>query len=268
LTKLSSRFCLEETLGKAMSYALSGGKRLRGSILLSFHEACGGALADALDFAAAIEMIQAYSLVHDDLPCMDDDDFRRGKPSCHKEFGYAMALLAGDALLTAAFDVAASSKALSSDRVVQGISLLAGAAGPSGMVAGQVLDLSMEGKAAGVQEVRRMYSLKTGAMFRASAETGAILGGGSPRDLKAAREWAGAFGFAFQVLDDIDDLTQSTKEREKDVLLREITVEDARIEAIGALRASLDILEQAGCRNELARSLSLHYMAKAGPGSG
>ena len=109
LASVPGAFQCDPVLKDAMSYALDGGKRLRGSILLSFCEALGGLAEDAMQFAAAIEMIHAYSLVHDDLPCMDDDDFRRGKPSCHKQFGYATALLAGDALLTAAFEEAASS---------------------------------------------------------------------------------------------------------------------------------------------------------------
>ncbi|MGE5580382.1 MAG: polyprenyl synthetase family protein [Bacillota bacterium] len=267
LHELSKNFGPEPVLVEAMSYALDGGKRLRGAILLSFSEALGGSPDDALDFAAALEMIQAYSLVHDDLPCMDNDDFRRGKPSCHKQFGYATALLAGDALLTAAFEVAASSAATSprlpSDRIVRAITVLSQAAGPAGMVGGQVLDLAMEGRALGADRVREMYNLKTGALFQAAARIGAVLAGASQDQEEAAARWGSLFGYAFQVLDDLEDASQSQTEEEKDTLVRETSPDDARKEAEEALTAALTALERFGGRDTLARHLTAEYLKRA-----
>lgn len=252
----------DASLKDAMTYALEGGKRLRGAILLSFHEALGGKAVDAMGFAASLEMIHAYSLVHDDLPCIDDDDFRRGKPSCHKKFGYAMALLAGDALLTAAFEVAASSPALPPGAVLRGISELSRAAGPSGMVGGQVLDLGMEGETGGPARVRKTYRMKTGSLFQVSAKIGAVLAGAAEHVVKAAGDWGSLFGYAYQVLDDLEDLEQ---EQEKDTLARETSPEDARREAEDALLVSLRVLGVFGGRANLAETLSQHYLARSRP---
>ncbi len=274
LSDISRIFGPEPVLADAMVYALEGGKRLRGAILLSFFdalEAPGVSKGDVLNFAAALEMIQAYSLVHDDLPCMDNDDFRRGKPSCHKQFGYATALLAGDALLTAAFEVAASAiaspqgrpPALPPERVVRAIAILAQAAGPAGMVGGQVRDLVMEGRAMGADLVREMYSLKTGALFRAAARIGAVLAGASRDEEEAAAKWGSLFGYAFQVLDDLEDATQSQTEETKDTLVRETSPGEARREAQEALTAALNVLDGFKGRAELAHQLTAMYLQRA-----
>ncbi|MEX0975132.1 MAG: polyprenyl synthetase family protein [Bacillota bacterium] len=258
-----AEFQCGEVLRDACAYALEGGKRLRGSILLCFFEALGGQAEEALDFAAALEMIQAYSLVHDDLPCMDDDDFRRGKPSCHKKFGYSTALLAGDALLTAAFEVAARSPSLPPDRVVRGLATLSRAAGPSGMVGGQILDLGFERSPGGADKVRKMYALKTGALFQASARLGAILAGAPQETEDAAGEWGSLFGYAFQVLDDLEDDDQSQKEQDKDTLARETSREEACLEAKEALEAALALLGHFKGRATLAEDLTRRYLIRA-----
>lgn len=264
LDRVLSELRCDGTLKDAMAYAVAGGKRLRGAILVSTCEALGGSSDKALDFAASIEMIHAYSLVHDDLPCMDNDDFRRGKPSCHKAFGYATALLAGDALLTHAFSVAAAPGPAHPERVLRGIDALSKAAGPSGMVGGQVMDLAMEGKSAGAEMVREMYSKKTGAMFEASARLGAILAG-APRDVEDAyARWGALFGYAFQLLDDLDDLKQKGKEQEKDTLAIETSVDAVRREARASLEEGLSALRSSGSTNALALELTARYIAKAG----
>lgn len=281
LERVPRGFECEPVLADAAAYALEGGKRLRGSILLSFFETLGGSAEDALGFAAALEMIHAYSLAHDDLPCMDDDDFRRGKPSCHKQFGYATALLAGDALLTAAFEVASTSLrtagpspspgdgelpapkgiTLHCERIVRAIAILSRAAGPSGMVGGQVLDLALEGKSAGAERVRDMYYLKTGALFGAAARLGAMLAGASPEAEEAAGRWGSLFGFAYQVLDDIEDLEQSDKEEDKDTLARETSLAAARLEARKALELALSSLRhEFGGRPSPVLALTERYL--------
>lgn len=155
--------------------------------------------------ACAIEMIHAYSLIHDDLPCMDDDDFRRGKPSCHKAFGEANALLAGDGLLTLAFETAADAP-LSDAQRVEAVRTLAKAAGVCGMLGGQVIDLGCEGKPVDLETLNTLYALKTGALLRASARLGCLAGNAGEELLETADRYARACGLAFQITDDILDV--------------------------------------------------------------
>lgn len=155
--------------------------------------------------ACAIEMIHAYSLIHDDLPCMDDDDFRRGKPSCHKAFGEANALLAGDGLLTLAFETAADAP-LSDTQRVEAVRTLAKAAGVRGMIGGQVIDLGCEGKPVDLETLNTLYALKTGALLRASARLGCLAGNAGEELLETADRYARACGLAFQITDDILDV--------------------------------------------------------------
>jgi geranylgeranyl diphosphate synthase type II len=200
------------SLLEAMAYALLGaGKRVRAILTLAFYEAFGGRDTQAaLPFAAALEMIHAYSLIHDDLPCMDDDDLRRGKPACHIIFGEATALLAGDALLTLAFETVSSPQARSAfgaEKLVEAMSVLAKAAGPSGMVGGQVMDLENEGAEVSADELQQADEQKTGALIRAACMLGAILAGAGAAGRKAADVYAAKLGLAFQVVDDILDQT-------------------------------------------------------------
>lgn len=193
------------TVRAARYSLLAGGKRLRPILLLEFYRLCGGADDCAYQFAAALEMIHTYSLIHDDLPCMDNDDMRRGRPSCHKQFDEATALLAGDALLTEAFSAASRTAGIPAERIVKAIGVLSGCAGISGMIGGQTIDLESESKEASIEAVTENYRLKTGALLRAAAVIGCILAGAEPELEKAAAAYGERLGLAFQVIDDILD---------------------------------------------------------------
>lgn len=199
-------------LHEAMQYSLgAGGKRLRPVLCLSCAALCGAEMHSVLPFAAAIEMIHTYSLIHDDLPAMDDDDLRRGKPSNHKAFDEATAILAGDALLTDAF-VSMAGCNLPADRLLQAIVELGQAAGSSGMVGGQMWDMLFTGRA-GVtpEELRLMHSMKTGALLQASCLCGAILAGADKETQNAISTYGKELGVAFQIADDILDITSDTE---------------------------------------------------------
>lgn len=202
-----------ERLIQAMLYSLSaGGKRLRPAICMASAEFCGLNEDQVLPFACAIELIHTYSLIHDDLPAMDDDDMRRGRPSCHKQFDEATAILAGDALLTDAFWLI-SSVPLRADLVLAALAELARAAGSTGMAGGQTLDMIYTGqKAVSLEQIAHMQELKTGAILRASAVCGAILAGASQERLNILRQYGESLGRAFQIADDILDLTATTQE--------------------------------------------------------
>ncbi len=197
----------QKEIYEAMRYSLlSGGKRIRPVLCMEFCHVSGADAAYALPYAAAMEMIHTYSLIHDDLPCMDDDDYRRGRLTCHKVYGEANAVLAGDALLTAAFETASfrdeeTDPALSLAAVRE----LAVAAGAAGMVGGQVIDLDERSRTP--EELAHLHSLKTGALIRAACRIGVIAAGGSQAQLEAATEYASHIGLAFQILDDVLDVT-------------------------------------------------------------
>lgn len=196
-----------DEVAKAMQYSLlSGGKRIRGILVLEFCRLYGGNVFDALSFAGAIEMIHAYSLIHDDLPCMDNDDMRRGKPSCHIAFGEATALLAGDGLLTLAFESALNCT-LPTDRVITAAKVLSKEAGYQGMIAGQMIDLYGEKHPLDAAQIQQMYLLKTAALIRAAGKTGAILAGGTQNQVEAADQYCKNIGLAFQFVDDLLDVS-------------------------------------------------------------
>ena len=202
----------QKKLFEAMEYSLlAGGKRLRPVFTFEFCRICGQDWKKAAPLAAAVEMIHTYSLIHDDLPSMDNDDFRRGRPTNHKIFGEAMAILAGDALLTDAFCVAASSGYLDA------VSVLAECAGSLGMVGGQVLDIMSEERVLTEQEVIDIQSRKTGALINAACVMGVIAGGGSEEQIAAAARFAGALGMAFQIRDDMLDVIGTAEEMGKGV---------------------------------------------------
>ena len=192
-TYLAGCFCEEapqKELFDAIRYSLlAGGKRLRPMLTLALCEICGGSAEEALPFAAAVEMVHTYSLIHDDLPCMDNDDYRRGKPTNHKVYGEAMAVLAGDALLTAAFSQLAAA-ALPAERVVRAVDALSRCAGELGMVGGQVLDINAETRLCTEQEVYDIQSRKTGALISAACQLGVIAAGGSDGQLRSAVRYA------------------------------------------------------------------------------
>jgi geranylgeranyl diphosphate synthase type II len=200
---------------EAMRYSLlAGGKRLRPVLALAACEAVGGRIEAAIGLACAVEMIHTYSLIHDDLPCMDDDDFRRGRPTNHKVYGDAIATLAGDALLTDAFKVLArtASEGIASNLVLETVAELADAAGSAGMVGGQVIDLLGEGSSKTIEELEELHAKKTGALFLASVRGGARLGGATPSQIDSLDGYARALGLAFQVIDDLLDV-QGTAEQ-------------------------------------------------------
>ncbi|MBQ1435762.1 MAG: polyprenyl synthetase family protein, partial [Clostridia bacterium] len=204
----------------SMIYSLTaGGKRIRPMLCLEFCRTLGGDVNAAIPFAAALEMIHTYSLIHDDLPCMDDDDLRRGKPTNHKVFGEAMALLAGDALLTKAFEYATkAADKVSADRVVKAIAVLAEAAGSDGMVGGQVIDLKSEGLKIPIEKLDTLHKMKTGAMIKASVQIGCIIAGESEGKIyDAATEYSAHIGLGFQIKDDILDVEGSTEKLGKAV---------------------------------------------------
>ena len=191
----------------ASRYSLTlGGKRIRPIIMLEFCKLFGGDIQNVINFAVALEMIHTYSLIHDDLPCMDNDDMRRGKPSCHIKFGEDIALLAGDTLLTESFKIAANSKAHDSLKI-KAISILAERAGLHGMIGGQVMDLSFEKNKPDLDLLRAMYIKKTGCLISAAAEIGAIIGGATDEEVAIAKNYAVNLGLAFQIIDDILDVT-------------------------------------------------------------
>ncbi len=193
-------------LRESMAYSLlSGGKRIRPVMVLEVCRLFGGDPEAALPFACGLEMLHTSSLIHDDLPCMDDDDLRRGRPTSHKVFGEAQAVLAGDALLIAAFETLTGA-GIPAERVARAVSCLAAAAGPAGMVGGQVLDLLGEGKQSSYEEILTIERLKTGCMIEAAARLGAIAAGSSAEEEAAASDYARNIGLAFQIRDDILDV--------------------------------------------------------------
>ena len=207
----------QKLLFDAMNYSLqAGGKRLRPVMAFEFCRMCGADWRNAAPLAAAVEMIHTYSLIHDDLPCMDNDDFRRGKPTNHKVYGEAMAVLAGDALLTDAFTVA-STAPLQGRHMADAIGILSECAGSLGMVGGQVLDILSENRALTEQEVLDIQSRKTGALIRAACALGALAGGATEEQFDAACRFAAALGLAFQIRDDMLDVIGTQEEMGKGV---------------------------------------------------
>ena len=200
--------CRHSRIFEACRYSLlAGGKHIRAALLLEFYRLCGGSVEAALPFSCGLEMIHTYSLVHDDLPCMDNDDYRRGKLSNHKVYGYSTAMLAGDALLNRAFEVMLSQKAIEPARAMKATAYISRCSGVYGMIGGQVQDLAMEGQKATDDQLREMVSLKTGALIRAACVGGVLLAGGNETRQKAAESYADAVGLAFQIQDDILDVT-------------------------------------------------------------
>ena len=202
---------LRNNLFESMEYSLmAGGKRIRPQLVLEFCRICGGSSEKAMPFACAIEMVHSYSLIHDDLPCMDDDDLRRGKPTNHKVYGEATALLAGDALLTLAFETMLSPesiRAVGADRAARAAGELARAAGAHGMVGGQMIDLESEDKQVSLEVLQKMDEGKTGALILAACRMGCILAGAGEEQMQAADVYAKSIGLAFQIEDDLLDVT-------------------------------------------------------------
>jgi geranylgeranyl diphosphate synthase type II len=256
------------TLHKAMRYSLfAGGKRLRPILCLAAAEACHGKTENALPLACALECIHTYSLVHDDLPSMDNDDFRRGRPTCHKVFGDGIAVLAGDALLTIAFEIV--SKANPAPRYDMSILLgeVAVAAGSQRLIAGQVADLEAEGRKVNRGQLRYIHENKTAAILTTSVRLGAMSANAEPKKLRAITQFGRGLGIAFQVIDDILDVTQTSemlgKSAGKDIAARKATypavigLEKSRTEARRLTREAHDALSIFASRE----AESLHALA-------
>ncbi len=208
----------QSLLFDAMEYSLlAGGKRLRPIFAFEFCRLCGADWKKAAPFAAAVEMIHTYSLIHDDLPCMDNDDFRRGRPTNHKVYGEAIAVLAGDALLTDAFTLASTADCKTLKEMQDAIGILSECAGSRGMVGGQVLDIMAENRELTEQEVLDIQSRKTGCLIRAACALGAIAGGATQEQFDAACQFAAGLGLAFQIRDDMLDIIGTQEEMGKGV---------------------------------------------------
>ncbi len=221
------------SLQEAMEYSLlAGGKRIRPILTLETCRLCGGEPEAALPFACAVEMIHTYSLIHDDLPAMDNDDLRRGRPTNHVVYGEAAAILAGDALLTAAFEQLTEAN-LPDEQIVEAVRCLSRAAGSAGMVGGQALDMAGEGHALDREELELLQSLKTGALISAAAELGCIAAGGGTEQRARVRAYAQALGRAFQVRDDMLDVISSPEELGKPVGSDQFNEKSTFVTALG-----------------------------------
>ena len=248
---------------------LLGGKRIRPVLMLEFCKLCGGKMEDAIDFAIALEMIHTYSLIHDDLPCMDNDDLRRGKPSCHIKFGEDIALLAGDTLLTTAFSVASNAN-IPDDKKVKAISVLAKRAGAHGMIGGQVMDLAFEKEKPDIKSLYDMYILKTGALLSAAAEIGAIIAGADEEAVITAANYALNLGQAFQIVDDILDITGDEKllgkpigsdtQNDKTTVVSLIGLEEAKKLAKDLTYEAIGLLDVINKDNEFLKELTLYLL--------
>jgi len=253
-----------ETLHKAIRYSISaGGKRLRPALVFAAAEAVGGEREDGIPAACALEMIHTYSLIHDDLPAMDDDDLRRGKPTCHKVFGEAMAILAGDGLLTFAFEVLTHT---ARTEAIPGIvRAIARGAGTQGMVGGQVLDIEGEGKPATLASVCAIHTWKTAALITAACEAGALSGGATQTEYEHLKSYGQKIGLAFQIVDDILDMTSSAemlgKTPGKDIASGKATypavigIDKAREEADRLASQAFDELKILGSRSRNLEAL-------------
>ena len=240
-------------LQEAMNYSLlAGGKRVRPVLAMAVCEALGGDRRLALPLGCALELVHTYSLIHDDLPCMDDDDLRRGRPTCHKVYGETMAVLAGDALQGEAFRVIASAGGLTGEQRSDAVLALARACGADGMVAGQVLDTDQ--LASGEADLRILCALKTGALIRAAAELGCIAAGAGEDARRRASDYAGHLGLAFQVRDDMLDVTAQEDELGKPI---------GSDQAAGK-RTFVDLLGLDACAGLVARETALACEALSG----
>jgi len=251
----------------AARYSLLGsGKRLRPILTLAVAEMFGASIEKGIDIACAIEMIHTYSLIHDDLPCMDDDDYRRGKPTLHKACGEGHAVLAGDFLLTYAFEVISTAPLLSAEQKIAIISRLAKNSGGEGMIAGQILDIEAEGKQINLDQLNQIHQYKTGALITASIEIGGMIAGATPEQLLNLRQFGQSVGLAFQIIDDLLDVTSSEEKHGKalssDQINHKVTyvtllgIEPARQKAEALLTQAHQLLDQLPCDSDRLHDLA------------
>jgi geranylgeranyl diphosphate synthase type II len=259
-----------------MRYSVfAGGKRVRPILAIAAAEALGGTAADVLPLACALECIHTYSLIHDDLPALDNDDYRRGRLTNHKVFGEANAILAGDALLTFAFELMGDAprwKQFVPTRVVQVMYEVAYAIGTFGMIGGQVVDLEMEGHDIDLPALQYIHAHKTGALIRASVRGGAILGGGSPAEVDALTQYGTHIGLAFQIMDDILDVRGDEQlmgkalhkdaARQKATYPRLVGLAESEVRAQAAVTAGIAALHPLGERGAVLRSLAQFIIAR------
>jgi geranylgeranyl diphosphate synthase type II len=261
------------TIHKAMRYSLfAGGKRLRPILSLATAEACGGKIDNALPLACAMECIHTYSLVHDDLPSMDNDDFRRGRATCHKVFGDGIAVLAGDALLTIAFEIVSRAKPTSRYNMSILLNEIAVAAGSRKLIAGQVADLEAEGRETNRDQLRYIHENKTAAILTTSVRLGAMSANANAKQLTAITKFGRALGLAFQVIDDILDVTQTSeklgKSAGKDVAAKKATypavigLGESRAEAKRLTKQAHDSLSIFGQKAEPLHSLANYLLER------
>lgn len=266
LKELGAETALVPRLAESMEYSLmAGGKRLRPILVMAAADAVGARGTDFVQAACGIEMIHTYSLIHDDLPAMDNDDYRRGKLTNHKVFGEALAILAGDALLTQAFEVILRQQGVPAQVLLEVLREMSIAAGPNGMVGGQVIDMLSEGKRISMEELRKMHMGKTGALFRAAIRSGAILGGASEAQLAALTTYADCFGLAFQITDDILDVVGdeavigkpvgSDERNEKSTYVTLTSLDEAKKRAANTVQQALEALEIFGDEAKFLRDL-------------
>lgn len=264
---------LDKTLASSMEYSLmAGGKRLRPILLMAAAEAVGGRGEEYLTSACAIEMIHTYSLIHDDLPAMDNDDYRRGKLTNHKVYGAGMATLAGDALLTLAFEVLLRQHGVSDAVKLTVLREVSEAAGAKGMVGGQAMDLGAEGQQVNIITLHRMHMGKTGALFRAAVRAGAILAGGDAAELVSLTRYAESFGLAFQITDDILDVTGATEDigkpagsderNHKTTYVTLATLPGAEKMARDAVATAVEALTPLGDRADFLRALAEFLLSR------
>ena len=231
----------QKSVVMAMKYSLTnGGKRLRPILVLEFCKMCGGDTEKAMAYACAVEYVHTYSLIHDDLPCMDNDDLRRGKPSCHKMYGEATALLAGDALLTHAFEIASTAD-FDGAKNADAVSLLAQNSGVCGMIGGQVLDLKYEAASPSMSQLLTVHKLKTGAMISAACLLGCIAGDATEKQILAASKFAYYLGIAFQIKDDILDVTGDEQKLGKPVGSDKDNEKTTYVDIVGLNKAQEDV---------------------------
>nr|WP_285844525.1 farnesyl diphosphate synthase [Oceanobacillus profundus] len=261
---------MHSRLKESMLYSLeAGGKRLRPILMIASYEAYGQQIKKVLSAATALEMIHTYSLVHDDLPAMDDDDYRRGKPTNHKMFDEATAILAGDALLTFSFELIANDPLLTAEEKVSLIQMLASCSGPTGMVGGQILDMEAENRPISIEEMERIHALKTGELVRSAILSGAMLGKATEEQLEHLTTFAYYLGLIFQVQDDILDVTGdeeklgkpvgSDEDNQKSTYPKLLGIKGAMKQKEAYVEKAKEALQKAGAANSVLMDLTDYF---------
>ena len=248
--------CLYGRIFESMRYSLNaGGKRIRPVLVLEFARIFGVDASKAMPFAVALEMIHTYSLIHDDLPCMDDDDLRRGRPTNHKVYGEAIAVLSGDGLLNRAFEHILNNSEMSAEKTLAAMKCLANASGADGMIGGQIIDMEGENRSLNLAETELLQNLKTGALIKAGAIMGCIIGNADEKMISVARDYAAKIGLAFQIKDDILNVEGDAEIMGKDVGNDEESGKSTFVKLIGLEECKSRVVELTREAIEIAESL-------------